>query len=98
MKKTAIIGAGPAGMTVAGMLNEAGAECDIYCIMREILSCRRVRNPYTLDRIHVLTVRTSGIEFPIAINEKDLYGSPEPGRRFKGVIWLQGIIQFPGAI
>jgi hypothetical protein len=75
-----------------------GAECDIYYIMGEILSCRRVRNPYTLDRIHVLSVRTSGIEFPIAINEKDLYGNPEPGRRFKGVIWLQGIIQFPGAI
>ena len=75
-----------------------GAECEVYYIMGEILSCRRVRNPYTLDRIHVLTVRTSGIEFPIAINEKDLYGNPEPGRRFKGVIWLQGIIQFPGAI
>lgn len=30
MKKTAVIGAGPAGMTVAGMLREAGAEFDIY--------------------------------------------------------------------
>ena len=54
-------------------------------------------NPYTLDKIHVLTVFCSGIEFPIAINDKDLYGHPEPGRRFKGVIWLQGIIRFPGA-
>lgn len=71
-----------------------GAECDIYYILGEILSCRQVRNPYTLDSIHILTLRTSGIEFPVAINAKDLYGSPEPGRRFKGVIWLQGTIQF----
>ena len=75
-----------------------GAECDVYYIMGEILACRQVRNPYTLDRIHVLTVQCSGIEFPVAINDKDLYGHPEPGRRFKGVIWLQGIIRFPGTV
>ena len=75
-----------------------GAECDVYYIMGEILACRQVRNPYTLDRIHILTVQCSGIEFPVAINDKDLYGHPEPGRRFKGVIWLQGIIRFPGAV
>ena len=74
-----------------------GAECDVYYIMGEVLACRQVRNPYTLDKIHVLTVFCSGIEFPIAINDKDLYGHPEPGRRFKGVIWLQGIIRFHGA-
>ena len=75
-----------------------GAECDVYYIMGEILACRQVRNPYTLDRIHILTVQCSGIEFPVAINDKDLYGHPQPGRRFKGVIWLQGIIRFPGTV
>ena len=73
-----------------------GAECDIYYILGEILSCRSVRNPYTLDRIHILAIRCSGIEFTVGINDKDLYGKPEPGRRFKGVIWLQGMIHFPG--
>ena len=29
------------------------------------------------------------------INEKDLYGEPQVGRRFKGSIWLQGYINFP---
>ena len=72
-----------------------GAECDVYYILGEILACRQVRNPYTLDRIHILTIRCSGIEFSVAINDKDLLGHPEPGRRFKGVIWLQGTIQFP---
>jgi len=73
-----------------------GAECDVYYILGDILSCREVRNPYTLDRIHILSIRTSGIEFIVGINDKDLYGRPEPGRRFKGVIWLQGVIHFPG--
>lgn len=73
-----------------------GAECDVYYILGEILACREVRNPYTLDRIHILSLSCSGIEFTVAINDKDLYGQPEPGRRFKGVIWLQGILQFPG--
>jgi hypothetical protein len=75
-----------------------GAECDVYYILAEILSCRQVRNPYTLDRIHILSIRCSGIEFSVAINDKDLLGHPEPGRRFKGVIWLQGMIQFPTAL
>ena len=73
-----------------------GAECDIYYILGDILSCRQVRNPYTLDWIHLLSLRCSGIEFTVGINDKDLYGHPEPGRRFKGVIWLQGCIRFPG--
>ena len=75
-----------------------GAECDVYYILGEILFCRQVRNPYTLDRIHILTIRCSGIEFNVGINDKDLYGYPEPGRRFKGVIWLQGTIRFPDTL
>lgn len=73
-----------------------GAECDTYYILGDILSCRKAINPYSLDRIHILCVRCCGIEFTVGINDKDLYGQPEPGRRFKGVIWLQGIISFPG--
>ena len=74
----------------------SGADCDLFYILGEILACRQVKNPYTLDRIHILNIQSSGIEFTVAINDKDLYGQPEPGRRFKGVIWLQGTIEFPG--
>lgn len=73
-----------------------GAECDVYYILGDILECRQEKNPYTLERIFIMTVKSSGVEFSLAINEKDLYGHPEPGRRFKGVIWLQGTIHFPG--
>ena len=33
--------------------------------------------------------------FDLCINEKDLYGEPAVGRRFKGIIWLQGYINYP---
>ena len=31
----------------------------------------------------------------VCINEKDLLGEPKEGRRFKGVIWLQGRLNYP---
>jgi len=31
----------------------------------------------------------------VCINAKDLIGEPEEGRRFKGVIWLQGFVNYP---
>ena len=35
------------------------------------------------------------LNFDICINKKDLLGEPEVGRRFKGVVWLQGCVNFP---
>jgi len=34
------------------------------------------------------------MEMDICVNAKDLLGKPEVGRRFKGVIWLQGNVDF----
>ena len=33
------------------------------------------------------------VPIDICINEKDLFGVPEVGRRFKGQIWLQGLLE-----
>ncbi len=35
-----------------------------------------------------------GLQFNLMINEKDLEGDPEPGRRFRGTIWLLGEVEF----
>ena len=35
-----------------------------------------------------------GLQFNLMINEKDLEGEPLPGRRFRGVIWLLGEVEF----
>ena len=71
-----------------------GVECDHYSILGEILECRQVENTLTEEQIYVLTVESHDLVFEVCINQKDLLGEPQVGRRFKGVIWLQGEMVF----
>ncbi len=71
-----------------------GVECDIYSILGEIVECRQLLNSLTKEDIYVITVRCNDLNLDVCINEKDLMGDPAPGRRFKGVIWLQGHVNF----
>lgn len=71
-----------------------GVECDHYSILGEILECRKVENSLTEEQIYVLTVESHDLVFEVCINQKDLLGEPQVGRRFKGVIWLQGEMIF----
>lgn len=72
-----------------------GVECDHYNIMGEIVDWQKVRNGITGEEIYLLTVCSNELTFDIAINAMDLFGEPQVGRRFKGIIWLQGFINFP---
>lgn len=72
-----------------------GMECDQYNLMGEILACNKVRNTYTEEAIYQMKILCSDLIFNICINETDLLGVPMEGRRFKGVIWLQGCLNFP---
>jgi hypothetical protein len=72
-----------------------GVECDHYSIMGEILEYRTAVNRITGEEIVIMTIECNEIVFDVAINRLDLYGEPAVGRRFKGVIWLQGIISYP---
>lgn len=71
-----------------------GVECDQYNIMGDILSVELRENNQTNEKIYVLTVETNGIILDVCINQQDLIGEPAPGRRFRGIIWLQGLVQF----
>ncbi len=73
-----------------------GVECDQYSILGEILECRRVRNSRTGEKIWLMTVECNELNFDVCINEADLFGEPMVGRRFKGVVWLQGAVNYPG--
>lgn len=73
-----------------------GMECDHYQIMGEILSYQKVRNKRTKEYLYRMKLLCNDMELDICINEADLLGDPEVGRRFKGVIWLQGRINFAG--
>lgn len=71
-----------------------GSESDNYTIMANILEVKKIQNELTKDYIFNLVVECNDISLEICINEKDLLGTPEPGRRFKGNIWLQGLVTF----
>jgi len=72
-----------------------GVECDQYSVLGEIVDMRLVSNRITGEQMYVLTICTNELTFDVSINIMDLFGEPQVGRRFKGVIWLQGSINFP---
>ena len=72
-----------------------GVECDQYSILGEIQECRRVTNSMTGEHVWLMTLECNELNFDVCINEKDLFGEPMAGRRFKGVIWLQGAVNYP---
>ena len=72
-----------------------GVECDQYSVLGEILNCNLVENEITKEEIYKLTILCNELTFDVCINKIDMFGEPKEGRRFKGVIWLQGFINFP---
>lgn len=72
-----------------------GVECDQYSILGEILEVYKVSNIISKEQIYRMKIICNELVFDLCINEKDLYGEPLVGRRFKGVIWLQGYINYP---
>ena len=71
-----------------------GMECDLYSVMGEILECSKMRNQRTEETVWELRIVCNDVELDICINENDLMGIPEVGRRFKGIVWLQGYVEF----
>lgn len=73
-----------------------GAECDQYNLMGEILECSEYKNVMTGEKIYQMNIFCNDLVFDVCINEKDLVGVPQTGRRFKGLVWLQGEVNFNG--
>jgi len=74
-----------------------GVECDQYSVMGEIIDVNELTNEITSEKIWRMTICVNDLCLDICINDLDLYGEPKVGRRFKGVIWLQGSINYPYA-
>lgn len=72
-----------------------GVECDQYSVLGEIQQMELVTNELTGEEIYKLQLQSNEVLLDVCINRRDLYGEPEIGRRFKGVIWLQGYINYP---
>ena len=71
-----------------------GIACDQYSIMGDILSVERVQNILTEEYVYILTLECNDLIFDICINKADLFGEPAPGRRFRGTVWIQGLVDF----
>ena len=72
-----------------------GAECDLYSVLGEIVDFKTVKNVVSDENVYVLKVLVKGVVLTICINEKDLFGEPQIGFRFKGTVWLQGRVNIP---
>lgn len=69
-----------------------GVECDQYSILGEIEEVTKEVNKMTDEELYVMTVNCNGLPVTLCINKVDLLGEPIVGRRFKGDIWLSGVI------
>ena len=72
-----------------------GVECDQYSVLGEIIDYQFVENKMTKEEICQMTICCNDLYFDVSINKKDLLGEPKTGRRSKGIIWMQGHINFP---
>ena len=71
-----------------------GIECDIYNICGNVVSCEMVQNSFTSENVWKMQIEACDVLFDLCINETRLEGEPVRGSRFRGVIWLQGSVQF----
>ncbi|MCR5324546.1 MAG: DUF3881 family protein [Lachnospiraceae bacterium] len=71
-------------------ITPSGSESEMYNIMGNIISVNSETNNYTGEKLWVMQVESNEIVIDVSINEADLMGVPEPGRRFRGNVWLQG--------
>ncbi|WP_434310396.1 DUF3881 family protein [Hominifimenecus sp. rT4P-3] len=71
-----------------------GLECDQYAIIGEILEVETIRNTMTGENLYRMLLECNDVKMALLINQMDLLGEPEVGRRFKGDVWLQGRAEF----
>ncbi len=71
-----------------------GSESDNYAILGTIINWSCVKNSFTGEEMYQLLLSCNDIALTVGINRSDLLGIPMIGRRFKGVIWMQGTVDF----
>ncbi len=65
-------------------------ECDKYSVLGSIRDVTSMKNNMTEEELYYLSINCNNIDMDIIIGKKQLMGEPEPGRRFKGNVWLMG--------
>lgn len=71
-----------------------GIENDKYEILGNIIDIKYVVNHLTMEELILMVIDSNDVILEVCINKNNLYGEPAIGRRFKGIIWLQGTVAF----
>ena len=70
-----------------------GLETELYKIVGIIEKVDSFVNKATMEKVFIMKLLCNDIPLDVCINEAQLMGEPAPGRRFRGVIWLQGLVK-----
>ena len=79
---------------VESSIMPCGMESDRYTIIGEILNVVPLVNEISKEPLCQMDVKCNNICIRVLINRSGLMGEPMTGRRFKGDIWLQGVVNF----
>ena len=71
-----------------------GIDNEHYSILGIIQNIEQIINEFSGEMVYNLTVLCNDVKLNVVINSLDLQGEPKIGRRFKGIIWLQGQVDF----
>lgn len=71
-----------------------GIDNEQYAILGIITNIEEITNEFSEEIVYNLSILCNDIRLNVAINAFDLQGEPKVGRRFKGIIWLQGQVDF----
>ena len=71
-----------------------GSESDNYTVLGIIIYVRNAVNSQTGEELCIMGLDCNQMEFEVCINKRDLLGEPLPGRRFRGIVWMQGNVDF----
>jgi hypothetical protein len=65
-----------------------------YFILGTIEQIEEMINTETNQKVYWMYIETMGVKVEVAVNEKDLTGTPMVGMRFMGTCWIQGKVVF----
>ena len=71
-----------------------GSESDHYSILGTIVNWSVINNTLTGEEVYQMLLNCNEILITVCINKLDILGEPMIGRRFKGIIWMQGHADF----
>lgn len=71
-----------------------GIDNEQYAILGIIQDITEITNDFSGEMVYNIIVTCNDMNLNVTINSLDLQGEPMIGRRFKGIVWLQGLVEF----